>query len=58
MTILIGANDACPSTDAAMTPVGTFQDHFEQPMTTLSNGLPRASATGRHHLQRRVRLMS
>ena len=42
VTILIGANDACTSTEAAMTAVDTFGAQFEQAMTTLSNGLPNA----------------
>jgi lysophospholipase L1-like esterase len=43
VTVLIGANDACTSTEAAMTPVATFRAQFEQAMGTLTAGLPTAS---------------
>ena len=42
VTILIGANDACTSTQAGMTPVTTFHDNFAQAMTVLETGLPNA----------------
>ena len=42
VTILIGANDACASSEAAMTPVAEFRAQFERAMTTLSAGLPAA----------------
>ena len=42
VTVLIGANDACTSTEAAMTAVDTFGGQFEQAMATLSSGLPNA----------------
>lgn len=42
VTILMGANDVCASSEAAMTPVATFRAQFEQAMTTLSTGLPNA----------------
>jgi lysophospholipase L1-like esterase len=42
VTILMGANDVCASSEAAMTPVGTFRAQFEQAMATLSSGLPNA----------------
>jgi lysophospholipase L1-like esterase len=42
VTILIGANDACASSEAAMTPVAEFRAQFERGMTTLSAGLPAA----------------
>lgn len=43
VTILMGANDACASTEAGMTPVDTFRAQFQQAMTTLTAGLPNAS---------------
>jgi lysophospholipase L1-like esterase len=42
VTVLIGANDACASSDVAMTPVADFRAQFEQAMTTLTSGLPNA----------------
>jgi lysophospholipase L1-like esterase len=42
VTILMGANDVCASTEAGMTPVGTFRAQFDQSMETLTNGLPMA----------------
>lgn len=42
VTILIGANDVCTSSEATMTAVATFQSQFEQAMQTLSSGLPEA----------------
>ena len=42
VTILVGANDACTSTQAGMTPVSTFHDDFAQAMTVLETGLPNA----------------
>lgn len=42
VTILMGANDACASSEAAMTPVGVFRDQFEEAMTKLAVGLPQA----------------
>jgi lysophospholipase L1-like esterase len=42
VTILIGANDACASSEAAMTPVADFRAQFERAMATLSVGLPAA----------------
>jgi hypothetical protein len=38
----MGANDACASSEAAMTPVATFRAQFERGMATLSTGLPSA----------------
>jgi lysophospholipase L1-like esterase len=43
VTILMGANDACSSTEAGMTPVATFEAQFRQAMTTLASGLPDAA---------------
>ena len=42
ITIEMGGNDACKSTEAAMTPVATYQSQFQQAMTTITNGLPNA----------------
>jgi lysophospholipase L1-like esterase len=35
VTVLMGANDACTSTEAGMTPVDTFRSQFSSAMTTL-----------------------
>jgi lysophospholipase L1-like esterase len=43
VTILMGANDACSSTEAGMTAVATYRAQFEQAMQTLTTGLPGAS---------------
>jgi lysophospholipase L1-like esterase len=42
VTIEMGGNDACTSSEATMTPVATYQSQFQQAMTTLENGLPNA----------------
>jgi lysophospholipase L1-like esterase len=42
VTILIGANDACTSSEATLTPVTTFQSQFQAAMQTLTTGLPDA----------------
>jgi lysophospholipase L1-like esterase len=42
VTILMGANDVCGSSEAAMTPVATFRAQFTQAVSTLSAGLPNA----------------
>jgi lysophospholipase L1-like esterase len=42
VTILIGANDACASSEATMTPVATFAAQFQSALATLSAGLPDA----------------
>jgi GDSL-like Lipase/Acylhydrolase family len=42
VTILIGANDVCASSEAGMTPVATFRTQLEQAMATLTTGLPTA----------------
>ena len=42
VTILIGANDACTSSEAGMTPVSTFQSRVESALATLKSGLPNA----------------
>ncbi|WP_248960708.1 SGNH/GDSL hydrolase family protein [Sphaerisporangium perillae] len=43
VTILIGANDACASSEAGMTSVATFETDFRTTMQTLTTGLPGAS---------------
>jgi len=42
VTILIGANDACTSNEASMTPVATFRGHIDTALNTLKTGLPSA----------------
>lgn len=42
VTILIGANDACTSSEASMTPVAEFRGHLDQALGTLQAGLPDA----------------
>jgi lysophospholipase L1-like esterase len=42
VTILMGANDACASSEAAMTPVATFAAQFSSALGILSAGLPDA----------------
>jgi lysophospholipase L1-like esterase len=42
VTILIGGNDLCASSEAGMAPVATFRAQFEAAMQTLSSGLPDA----------------
>jgi lysophospholipase L1-like esterase len=42
VTILMGANDVCASSEAAMTPVATFRAQFQHAMGTLTTGLPAA----------------
>jgi hypothetical protein len=42
VTILMGANDACASSEAAMTPVAEFRAQFQRAMAGLSLGLPAA----------------
>lgn len=43
VTILLGANDVCASTEAGMTPVSTFRAQLDQGLATLKAGLPNAS---------------
>ncbi len=43
VTILIGANDACTSSESTMTPVSTFETQFRAAMQTLRAGLPNAA---------------
>jgi GDSL-like Lipase/Acylhydrolase len=40
VTILMGANDVCKSSEAAMTPVATFRAELAAAMATLAAGLP------------------
>jgi lysophospholipase L1-like esterase len=42
VTILMGANDACASSEAGMTPVATYRSQFAAAIATLSTGLPSA----------------
>lgn len=42
VTVLMGANDACTSTEAAMTPVNTYRAQFQAALNTLSAGSPNA----------------
>jgi lysophospholipase L1-like esterase len=42
VTVLMGANDACASSEAAMTPVADFRAQFEQAMATVTSGSPKA----------------
>ena len=43
VTVMLGANDACASSEAAMTPTATYRAQFQQGLQTLSSGLPTAS---------------
>ncbi|MET9777537.1 SGNH/GDSL hydrolase family protein [Streptomyces sp. NPDC006367] len=42
VTVMVGANDACRASTAAMTPVADFRAQFEEAMRTLRQKLPRA----------------
>ena len=42
VTILMGGNDVCQSSEASMTPVATFRSQFQTAMNTLRTGLPNA----------------
>jgi lysophospholipase L1-like esterase len=42
VTVMVGANDACRSSAAAMTPVAEFREQFEDAMRTLRAKLPEA----------------
>jgi lysophospholipase L1-like esterase len=42
ITILMGGNDVCASSESAMTPVATFRAEFETAMNDLSAGSPTA----------------
>ncbi|WP_018350611.1 SGNH/GDSL hydrolase family protein [Longispora albida] len=43
VTILMGANDACTSTEAGMTPVSTYRAQLDSALSRLKSGLPNAS---------------
>jgi lysophospholipase L1-like esterase len=43
VTILMGANDACTSSESTMTPVATYRSQLDQALATLKNGLPNAA---------------
>jgi lysophospholipase L1-like esterase len=43
VTILMGANDACTSSESTMTPVATYRSQLDAALTTLKNGLPNAA---------------
>jgi lysophospholipase L1-like esterase len=43
VTVLIGANDVCASSEAAMTPVSTFRAQFEAAMEAVTSGSPQAT---------------
>ncbi|MGH9116387.1 MAG: GDSL-type esterase/lipase family protein [Acidimicrobiales bacterium] len=42
VTILIGANDACTSSEATMTPTDTFRDQIDAGLAAIKGGLPGA----------------
>jgi lysophospholipase L1-like esterase len=42
VTILMGANDACASSEAAMTPVADFRAQYEEALAELNTGSPQA----------------
>ena len=42
VTMLIGANDACTSSEASMTPVATFRSQIDAALSRLKTGLPNA----------------
>ncbi|HEV7933499.1 MAG TPA: GDSL-type esterase/lipase family protein [Actinomadura sp.] len=42
VTVLIGANDACTSSERTMTPVGAFENRFRAAINILHQGLPHA----------------
>jgi len=42
VTIELGANDVCASSESGMTPVATYRAQFQQGMQTLTAGLPDA----------------
>lgn len=43
VTILLGANDACASSEAGMTPVSTYRAQLDAALATLKTGLPNAA---------------
>lgn len=40
VTVEMGSNDLCTSTESAMTPISTYRDQLNTALTTLKNGLP------------------
>lgn len=42
VTILIGANDACTSSESTMTAVGTYRSNIDAALSRLKSGLPNA----------------
>ncbi len=42
VTILMGANDACTSSESTMTPVSTFRSQVNSALATLKSGVPTA----------------
>lgn len=40
VTVLLGANDVCTSSEATMTSVATFRSQFQTALSTLTGGLP------------------
>ena len=42
VTVEMGGNDVCKSSEAQMTSAATYQSQFQQAMTTLTTGLPNA----------------
>jgi lysophospholipase L1-like esterase len=42
VTVLMGANDACASSEAAMTPVADFRSQYERALAQLAAGSPQA----------------
>jgi lysophospholipase L1-like esterase len=43
VTVLIGANDVCASSEAAMTPISTFRAQFAAAMEAVTSGSPQAT---------------
>jgi lysophospholipase L1-like esterase len=43
VTIEMGANDACTSSESTMTPVATYRSQLDAALATLKNGLPNAA---------------
>jgi lysophospholipase L1-like esterase len=43
VTILMGANDACTSSESTMTPVATYRAQLDSALATIKNGLPNAA---------------
>lgn len=42
VTVLMGANDVCASSEASMTPVDTFRAQYSAALSTVTSGLPNA----------------